>query len=333
MSGGRGSNGRGGRDEYRSYRSPSPRGYRERYDDRRRPRSRSPGYRGGYQREPLRDDSDDLPLPRRHPHEVPDVQILALGQLETDFIQWVEKAFITRGHRVNTIRVSPMLNENAVIRRQIMEGVIAVSRLRHENQEASKIGLTIFKRNLGTRDVQYEEYSDLDPSIAAELVAREKQSQPAPPNANPYAAYSAYSLPPPPFPYPQPPQGQGFPPAFPPPLPPPGYPPMPPPYPPPPPNLMTNVNPNLQNLLGNLHASPNTPQTAGSAPSYGALSYGAPTPTSAQQYGYPPQTLGQAAPPPGGAGAGSGAAAAPPAGQNQPNVQAILARLGNYPSQ
>ena len=81
--GDRGMSGRG-RDGYRGYRSPSPPRYRERYDDRyRRSRSRSPGYgRDRYRgASPRREPDDDLPLPRRSPRDVPDVQIIALEQL------------------------------------------------------------------------------------------------------------------------------------------------------------------------------------------------------------------------------------------------------------
>jgi hypothetical protein len=71
------------RDDYRPGRSPSPRGGRrgiDRYDGRRRTRSRSPPY--GRHRSPLRNDLDDgLPLPHRAPSDVPDIQILAIEEL------------------------------------------------------------------------------------------------------------------------------------------------------------------------------------------------------------------------------------------------------------
>lgn len=76
------------RDEYRGPRSPSPqrggRGFRgrdrshDRYDGRRRSRSRSPRrYRSP---SPRRDYDDDLPLPFREPHQVPDIQVLVVSE-------------------------------------------------------------------------------------------------------------------------------------------------------------------------------------------------------------------------------------------------------------
>ena len=77
------------RDDYRPMRSPSPRGpsrgmrsrdrSRDRYDDRYRSRSRSPPrrYRSP---SPRRDPDDELGLPRRPAHEVPDIQVLVLNE-------------------------------------------------------------------------------------------------------------------------------------------------------------------------------------------------------------------------------------------------------------
>ena len=229
------------------------------------------------------------------------MQIVVLDQLDRDFISWVEKAFSTRGVRVDVLLLSPRLSEEAVVRRQIVEGVFAVSKLKRVNQEVGKIGLTIFKRTGGMRDIQFEEYDNLDPNICAELVLREKQTQNQPTFNAGFSGYSGqYSGPPlapqqpqygyqqqqqqqqqqlqPPFMpsgYAPPPYGQ---------VPPfaspsgPGSGPIPPqPSHPPPQNLqhlITNMDPNnLQNLLSTLNqASPKTPQTAGSAP------YGSPNP-------------------------------------------------------
>ena len=85
---------RRGRDDYRPNRSPSPRGYRDRRDrsrdrsrgrfnGRRRSRSRSPYGRNRYRSpSPRRDSDDDLPLPRRAPRDVPDVQMIVLDDLD-----------------------------------------------------------------------------------------------------------------------------------------------------------------------------------------------------------------------------------------------------------
>lgn len=79
--GDRGRDNRRSRDDYRPARSPSP-GYRTR--DRYRSRSRSPYGRNGRYRSPTprRDADDDLPLPRRAPRDVPDVQMIVLEELD-----------------------------------------------------------------------------------------------------------------------------------------------------------------------------------------------------------------------------------------------------------
>lgn len=78
------------RDDYRPMRSPSPRGgprgmrsrdrSRDRYDGRYRSRSRTPPRRYRSPTPPRRDPDDDLGLPRRAPHEVPDIQVLVLSE-------------------------------------------------------------------------------------------------------------------------------------------------------------------------------------------------------------------------------------------------------------
>ena len=317
-----GSNRNDRRDGYRpAYPSPSPppRSYRNRYEDRYRTRSRSPeGYgRNGRYRSPSprRDAEDDLPLPRRPREQVPDVQIIALDLLDRDFITWVEKAFSSRGVKVDSLLLSPRLSEQAVVRRQIMEGVAAVVKLTMQNQNSGKIGLQIFdRRNAGpgSADVRFEEYDNLDPPITAELVLRAKgqQAQQAWGSQPPYGAppqqqygqqqhYGAYGAPPqqqqpplgsygqPPAPYQQ------------------GYAPPQPQHQQPPPNLqslITNLNPNsMQNLIPSM----GTPQSSNqSVPQSAPGAFG----------GYAPQQQQSA---PGTAG-------------GQVNMQEILARLGSY---
>lgn len=200
------------RDDYRPTRSPSPRrgqGYRvrdpspDRYR-RRRSVSRSPPrrYRSP---SPRRASTPDLPLPFRPAHEVPDVQVLVLNEgLPSDFIRWVETTFAGAGFRINVLILSPRLNEEAVVRRQIVEGVLAIVRLNTKHLTNSKIDLQLFDRRGGNDNVQFNEYADLDPVTAVALVADAKQKstslpvqQPVPSTtyghygasaANPYAA-------------------------------------------------------------------------------------------------------------------------------------------------
>lgn len=66
-----------------------------------------------------------------------------------------------------------------MIKRQILEGVVAVSRLTRANQQTAKMPLQVFDRR-GGADVRFEEYVDLDPSIAVEVVLRAKATNATP---------------------------------------------------------------------------------------------------------------------------------------------------------
>lgn len=189
------------RDDRRVFRSPSPPprgGYRGRGDDyisrgrdeydnrdRRRSRSRSPygrmetRYRerspSPRSREAMEDAS--LSIPRREPRDVPDVQIILLEQLDRQFVSWVESEMRGRGIKVEVMFLSPRLPLQAVIRRQIMEGVQAVSKLDLRSQNMSKVSLQLFDRSGGPSAIRFDEYQDLDPKIAAELVLRAKNDK------------------------------------------------------------------------------------------------------------------------------------------------------------
>ncbi|MCQ8780068.1 hypothetical protein NQU49_26070, partial [Escherichia coli] len=58
------------------------------------------------------------------------MQVLVLDEgLPPDFIRWVETTFKNASLRIDVLILSPRLNEHAVVRRQIMEGVLAIVRL------------------------------------------------------------------------------------------------------------------------------------------------------------------------------------------------------------
>lgn len=186
------------RDDYRPVRSPTPprgnfrgrdeyipRG-RDSYDSRDRRRSRSPyGQRdnGRYRERSLsprgREANEDaeLQIPRRDPRDVPDVQILLMEQLDREFVSWVEGQMRGRGIKVEVMFLNPRFPLQAVIRRQILEGVHAVSKLDMRCQLSSKIPLQVFDRQGGANNVRFDEYQDLEPRIAAELVLRAKQTE------------------------------------------------------------------------------------------------------------------------------------------------------------
>jgi nuclear polyadenylated RNA-binding protein 3 len=202
------------RDDYRPVRSPTPprgnfRGRdeyfprsRDSYDSRDRRRSRSPyGHRddGRYRERSLSPrgreavEDADLQIPRRDPRDVPDVQILLMEQLDRDFVSWVEGEMRGRGIKVEVMFLNPRLPLQAVIRRQILEGVHAVSKLDMRCQQSAKIPLQVFDRQGGANNVRFDEYQDLDPKIAAELVLRAKQTQAPPPVQNPQYAQPQFA--------------------------------------------------------------------------------------------------------------------------------------------
>ncbi|OOF96641.1 hypothetical protein ASPCADRAFT_206825 [Aspergillus carbonarius ITEM 5010] len=209
------------RDDYRPPpppRSPSPRAFRardgyrsrdrtpERYDRRERRRSRSPYARDRRYRSPsprnrgVYEGDADLPVPRRAPRDVPEVQILVLEEVDRNFIFHVENAFRNRGLRVDVLVLGPRIPLNAAVQRQVQEGVLAVVRLSRPSQFSRKIPLQLFDRSGGPDNFRSNEYPDVEPSIAAEIVFHAQSMQrgapPAPFTPNP----AAFGVPPLPVP-------------------------------------------------------------------------------------------------------------------------------------
>ncbi|KAI0487035.1 hypothetical protein F4859DRAFT_324979 [Xylaria cf. heliscus] len=198
---------RGRRDDYRPSRPASPRrsnqrrlpsydgntrgrGYRESSYSSDRRRSQSPGYgsRESYRRRspspyPRYTPSVDMDLPRRYGPDVPDVQFLLLQDVKRDFVSWAQNAFVNQGLRVDVMFLNPQFPRDAVIQRQVMEGVHAVAELDFRAQEYGRIPLQVFDRSAGYNNVRFDQYQDLEPAIAAQLVARTKSQSQIPPNA------------------------------------------------------------------------------------------------------------------------------------------------------
>ncbi|KAL9055231.1 MAG: hypothetical protein Q9206_003216 [Seirophora lacunosa] len=185
------------RDDYRPVRSPSPRGFRgrdehrgrnrspDRYYPGRRSRSRSPygrgeRYRSRSPRGPDMDDETNLPMPRRDPRNVPEVQMILVDEVDRTFVAYIEKTFRDRGLSCHVFQL-PRVSLTAVIKRQILEGVQAVVKILRQSQVSGKIPLQVFDYSAGVDNVRFEEYDELDAHIAAELVARAKATRLAPP--------------------------------------------------------------------------------------------------------------------------------------------------------
>ena len=62
----------------------------------------------------------ELQIPRRESRDVPDVQIILMGQLDRGFVSWVEGELRGRGLKSEVMFLSPRLSLEAVIRRQIL---------------------------------------------------------------------------------------------------------------------------------------------------------------------------------------------------------------------
>ncbi|KAJ5989388.1 hypothetical protein N7481_004598 [Penicillium waksmanii] len=218
------------RDDYRPPRSPSPRplrrdGYRsrdrtpERLDRRRRSRSprspRSPYARDRRYRSPsprprgVYEGEADLPVPRRSPRDVPEVQVLVLEEVDRNFILHVENAFRNRGLRVDVLVLGPRIPLGAAVHRQYIEGVLAVVRLSRPNQFSRKIPLQIFDRSAGPANVRFSDYPEVDPNIAADVMFHQAQAMQRGPVPASFAPNPAFGVPqmqsmPMPMPMPQP---------------------------------------------------------------------------------------------------------------------------------
>lgn len=138
-------------------------------------------------------DDAELKIPRRLPRDVPDVQIILMDELDRNFINWVDDLFRARSLRTEIMFLHPRTPLSSVLRRQILEGVQAVTQLERRSQDTGRIPLTVFDRK-GGADVRFDEYQDLDPKIAAELVLRAKATAAA-------AVYPQYAAAAPPASY------------------------------------------------------------------------------------------------------------------------------------
>lgn len=149
-------------------RSRSPGGYGRNEKDSYRRRSPSPYGRSRHEPE--------LDLPRRYGADVPDVQIVMQPDVSPDFGTWVEGAFKAKGLRTNVMYLHPRFPKDQVIQRQAAEGVHGVVDLDLRAQGTAKIPVHSFDRSGGIHNVRFEQYVDLEPSTAAEVILRAKAS-------------------------------------------------------------------------------------------------------------------------------------------------------------
>ncbi|PHH73187.1 hypothetical protein CDD82_5613 [Ophiocordyceps australis] len=203
-SGRRGDKHHGGRDDYRPGRNHSPRRHdhhhgrdggpsRDRafHDGGRgaRGRSRSPGY-GRNDQDSYRRRSPspygrsrqevEVDLPHRFGSEVPDVQIILQPDVSRDFGAWVQDAFNAKGLRTEVMYLHPRFSRDHVIQRQAAEGVHGVVDLDAHAQSVGRIPVQAFKRSVESGKVRFDQYVNLDPNTAAEVILRAKSVAAAP---------------------------------------------------------------------------------------------------------------------------------------------------------
>lgn len=103
--------------------------------------------------------------------------------------------------------LNPRFPRELVIQRQVVEGVYAISELDYRAQSVAKIPLQTFDRSAGRHNARFDQYQDLEPKIAAEIVARTKaQTQPQLHSPAGYGngQFPPVSYPPAPQPHPHP---------------------------------------------------------------------------------------------------------------------------------
>jgi nuclear polyadenylated RNA-binding protein 3 len=117
-----------------------------------------------------------------------------LQEVDREFVDWVQRAFVERGLKVDVMFLNPRLPRELIIQRQVVEGVHGVAELDNRAQVMAKIPLQVFDRSAGRQNARFDQYQDLDPKIAAELVMRAKAS--AQTQAQPPAVYGGGQFPP-----------------------------------------------------------------------------------------------------------------------------------------
>ncbi|KAI0968458.1 hypothetical protein F4678DRAFT_200406 [Xylaria arbuscula] len=147
-------------------RSQSPRhsvydGYRHRSDSPpRQPSSVSNGY-----------------LPHHHRTEVPDVQFLVRDASQS-FVASAHDEFARHGLKINAWSLNPSSSTDEAIRHLVADGVSAVVELDFGAEQRRSITLLLFDRSAGSHNVRYEEYQDLQPNIAAQLIVSRRVPPP-----------------------------------------------------------------------------------------------------------------------------------------------------------
>lgn len=84
------------------------------------------------------------------------MQIVAREPLERPFVQYLEGSFQSRGLKADVLFLGPGLDESLVVRRQIIEGVLAVMRVDRLSPTTQRFQLTVFDRTAGGNNVKFD---------------------------------------------------------------------------------------------------------------------------------------------------------------------------------
>jgi nuclear polyadenylated RNA-binding protein 3 len=171
--------------------------------DRGRRRSQSPGMRRNdmdtYRRRSPSPygrsrNNSDIDLPRRYGSDVPDVQMILQPDVSREFVAYIEGRLRSKGLKIEVMFLHPRVPKEQVIQRQAAEGVHAVVELDLRAQGSGLIPVQAFDRSAGMSNVRFDQYVDLNPDTAAEVIVRAKASG-AMHYAQPYAGVNGYSQP------------------------------------------------------------------------------------------------------------------------------------------
>lgn len=126
---------------------------------------------------------------------MPDVQIILQPDVNRDFVNWVEGAFKVKGLKTQVMYLHPRFPKDQVIQRQAAEGVHGVVDLDIRAQNLARVPVQVFDRSAGSNNVRFDQYVDLDPGTAAEVILRAKSSAAAANYNQGYGSNGAYQNP------------------------------------------------------------------------------------------------------------------------------------------
>jgi hypothetical protein len=117
-------------------------------------------------------------MPFRYGADVPDVQLVLLGDVHKEYVSWVQGVFHSHGLRTNVIYANPRFPREPLIQRQMVEGVHAVSFLDPNSPGKQQLDLRVFTRT--ATSINFDDYK-VTPHQAAALVVDKKRIQPPQP--------------------------------------------------------------------------------------------------------------------------------------------------------